>query len=294
MRTSFVLLPEDGKCFIDKRTGERYDVDFFDVKTWDEYRLSPCIKPPLAPGLLDNRKSLIEALTESLQSLPGSTKRSSWVFGNDASPEGGPEMASHKAGEGVSEITDATVHAALEVRGPEGSAPVLGPSMAESYRRGSTATACTIPRDEALAYLSRTLADVRKFKEELAFRPEHEAANAYPPLAYMFTKSVPTVYGARVASREAIKYSDAYDDLAFAAGDGVVLASAAMLPRGYRCVKNGNVESDRGHVGLLGDIEGVGKALLAIMEARAKGVGRGEEHVRPSDGSVYRDLRAAR
>jgi pimeloyl-ACP methyl ester carboxylesterase len=41
MRTSFALLPEDGRCFIDKRTGERYDVDFFDVNTWDEYRLSP-------------------------------------------------------------------------------------------------------------------------------------------------------------------------------------------------------------------------------------------------------------
>lgn len=287
MRTSFALLPEDGKCFIDKRTGERYDVDFFDVQTWDEYRLSPCIKPPLPPGVTDNRKSLIGALTESLPSLPGSGKRSSWAFGRDTSPERGRETVSHKSRDAVSEMVDTAANAASEVPNPEGSPPALEPSMAQSYHRGSIATASTIPREEALAYLARTLAAVRTFKEELAFRAEHEATNVYPPLAYMFAKSVPTVYGARVASREAIKYSDAYDDLAFAAGDGVVLASAAMLPRGYRCVRGGKVETDRGHVGLLGDVEGVGKALLAIIEARAKGVGLGKQHVRPNDaGSV--------
>lgn len=69
----------------------------------------------------------------------------------------------------------------------------------------------------------------------------------------------------------------AYDDLAFAAGDGVVLASAAMLPRGYRCVKDGKVETGRGHVGLL---EAVGKTLQVIIDTRAKGVGLGTDHPR--------------
>jgi pimeloyl-ACP methyl ester carboxylesterase len=282
MRTSFALLPEDGMCFIDKQTGERYDVDFFDVKTWDEYRLSPCVKPPLPPTLPDHRKSLLGALSESLPSLPVSGKRSSWVFGRDASPDRGHETVSNKARNVVSETADTAANAASELANPEGSPPALEPSMGQSYNRGSIATTCTIPRDEAIAYLSRTLADIRAFKKELTFRPEHESNNVYPPLSYMFAKSVPTVYGARVASREAIKYTDAYDDLAFAAGDGVVLASAAMLPRGYRCVRNGKVETDRGHVGLLGDVEGVGKALQAIIEARAKGVGLGKDHVRPS------------
>jgi pimeloyl-ACP methyl ester carboxylesterase len=287
MRTSFALLPEDGKCFIDKRTGERYDVDFFDVKTWDEYRLSPCIKPPLLPDVPEHRKSLIGALSESLPSLPGAGKRSSWTFGRDASPDRGRETVPNNAREAVSESGDTVANAATEIVNPEGSPPALEPSMVQSYHRGSMATACTIPRDDAIAYLSRTLAEIRNFKEELTFRPEHEANNVYPPLAYMFAKSVPTVYGARVTSREAIKYTDAYDDLAFAAGDGVVLASAAMLPRGYRCVRNGKVETDRGHVGLLGDVEGVGKALQAIIEARAKSVGLGKDHVRSGDaGSV--------
>jgi hypothetical protein len=81
----------------------------------------------------------------------------------------------------------------------------------------------------------------------------------------------------RVANKEAIKYTDAFDDLAFAAGDGVVLASAAQLPSGYRCVKGGRVESDRGHVGLMGDLEGMGRCIAAEIDARAKGVGLGRQ-----------------
>ena len=285
MRTSFVLLPEDGKCFIDKETGLRHDVDFFDVKIWDEYRLSPCIKPPLAPGFSDHRKSLMSALSESLPTLP-SPKRSSRTFGRDASPDRGHETISNKARNAASETADVAANAASEVANPENGPPSLEPEMGQAYNRGSIATACTIPRDEAIAYLSRTLREVRAFKAELAFKPEHDSCNVYPPLAYMFAKSTPTVFGARVASRASIKYTDAYDDLAFAAGDGVVLASAAMPPRGYRCVKNGKVETDRGHVGLLGDIEGVGKALQAIIEARAKGVGLGRRNGRPNGGDI--------
>ena len=85
------------------------------------------------------------------------------------------------------------------------------------------------------------------------------------------------MYGARVSSREQIKHEDAYDDLAFAAGDGVVLASASMLPPSYRIIRGGLVESERGHVSLLGDLQGVGKCLLALVKGRKEGVGLGPE-----------------
>lgn len=126
-----------------------------------------------------------------------------------------------------------------------------------------------------MAYLGRALADVRRFKEELSFNPDHQEGNHYPPFAVAFGKSVPTVYGARVWTREHIKQQDAYDDLAFAAGDGVCLASAAMLPPGYRIIKDGLVKSDRGHVGLLGDLEGMGQCLKALVRGRREGVGWG-------------------
>ena len=67
----------------------------------------------------------------------------------------------------------------------------------------------------------------------------------------------------------------AYDDLQFASGDGVCLAKAAMFPEGYRCAEGGRVKTERGHVGLLGDLEAVGRFLLAVVQERRQGVGLG-------------------
>ena len=97
------------------------------------------------------------------------------------------------------------------------------------------------------------------------------------PAAVIYGKTTPTVYGAKVVSREAIKYASAYDNLAFASGDGVVLAKAAMLPDGYQVARGGLVSSERGHVTLLGDLEAVGRCLRATQAARRKGVGMGGE-----------------
>lgn len=116
---------------------------------------------------------------------------------------------------------------------------------------------------------------MKAFKEALDPKSSHTNANLYPPAAVIYGKSTPTVYGAKVASREAIKHADAYNELAFASGDGVVLARAAMLPEGYAVVKGGVISSDRGHVTLLGDLEAVGRAVNAVLAARRKGVGMG-------------------
>lgn len=72
--------------------------------------------------------------------------------------------------------------------------------------------------------------------------------------------------GARVDGVEGIKRADAYEELVFGAGDGVCLARAAMLPVGYRCVKR--VAVDRGHITLLGDLEGVGGCVAGIRRER--------------------------
>lgn len=153
---------------------------------------------------------------------------------------------------------------------------LVGPT---AHPRGAaqpkTAATTNIPRGLAMSYLERTLADVRQFKEDLVFKESHQMKNRYPPFSVIFGKSVPTVYGARVESKEQIKRQDAYDDLAFAAGDGVCLASAAMLPPGYRVIKDGMVKTDRGHVGLMGDLEGMGQCLLALVRGRKLGVGLG-------------------
>ena len=91
----------------------------------------------------------------------------------------------------------------------------------------------------------------------------------------MYGRDVPTVYAVRVAGRDAIARADAFNDLVFRGGDGVVLARAAMLPDGYSLVRGGKVLTDRGHMTMLGDLAGVGRALAAVVRGRRKGVGLG-------------------
>ncbi|KAA8642093.1 hypothetical protein EYZ11_001192 [Aspergillus tanneri] len=283
-RTSFALLPEDGHCFIDKRTKEEYRVDFFSAEAWDEYRLSPCISPafpPMTPkgmALMDNiprlgkRFSTVLSSKESLSSDDTAADPASPRSGGASEGEQTPgQKTTHNFLGPTSDIAERVSTIAPNIDG------VVGPT---SHMRGSSnvkaTTAITIPRAAAFSYLERTLAEVLRFKQELAFNPSHHSSNSYPPFAVLYGKSVPTVYGARVWSREQIKHQDTYDDLAFAAGDGVCLASAAMLPPGYRIIKGGLVKSDRGHVGLLGDLEGVGQCLQALLRGRRERVGLGD------------------
>ena len=264
LRTSFALLPETGVCFFNGKTKERYDVDFFDANTWEEYRLSPCLRPPLPPfNPQEQRKSLFDTVSDSIASLP---KRASFAMSRDASPQRRPSPT-RKIRRAAEQLEDSALEPTMNSPPPQGS------TDASQNFANSVKTRVTLPHDAAHEYLKRTLSSVIEFKRSTSFRPEHQASNIYPPAAVLYGKTIPTVFGARVASREAIKHADAYDNLAFAPGDGVVLFKAAMLPPGYRVVRDGLVQSERGHVGLLGDLEGVGKCLLAIIGGRKRGIG---------------------
>ncbi|KAI7976316.1 hypothetical protein EIK77_010789 [Talaromyces pinophilus] len=315
IRTSYVLLPDDGRCFINKDTKEDYLVDFFDVNSWDKHALSPCITAPLPPSgnETNNRKGIMDNLPSSLSTLPRiglgkkrlsmKLSKSNSVSSYGQTPRASREKDQRENAPGGSENEEIPVGsksqggAAAIAGGTAGG--ILGPNTAKTPPEINTnqattssssipsnmntgagnaaAATSTIPREEALAYLERTLKEVKQFRQELAFNEAHQKANRYPPFAVMYSKALPTVYGARVASRDDIKRTDAYDDLAFAAGDGVCLASAAMLPHGYRVIKHGLVRSERGHVGLLGDLEGVGQCLLALVRGREAGVGVNHE-----------------
>ncbi|KAJ5457793.1 hypothetical protein N7475_009181 [Penicillium sp. IBT 31633x] len=302
-RTSFALLPEDGHCFIDKQSKNEFRIDFFDPKTWEEYRLSPCTGPALpAP-----QTSIGNVGSIGLKDIPIIGKRFSMGPRDDSDEylaqdphdlpsDGHHGHHGHHGHNGHHHPVTATDkdtprHNPPHIPPPNPAAyaaekanPIDGLVGPGSHPRGSAvtskaATACTIPHAAAMEYLERTLRDTKRFKENLAFRPSYHSENRYPPAAVLYGKTVPTVYGARVVSRDSIKQVDAYDDLAFAAGDGVCLASAAMLPPGYRIIKDGLVKSDRGHVGLLGDLEGVGQCLRALHRGRKEGVGLGEKEL---------------
>lgn len=264
LRSSFLLLPDSGKCFINKESKEEYPVNFFDVEHWKQYAWSPCIAPALPP-LSPPEKTLFGSVTDmlpSMSSLPLPGRKSSVTRSKDQ--KSNISEAANSASTKLNDLANPSATRAMD------------PQMS-SHPNNNSGPQSTIPLPDALAYLKRTLDATLAFKAELAPNPAHRAGNVYPPLAVLFANNTPTVAAARVASREAIKCADAYDDLQFGSGDGVCLARAAMLPEGYTCARGGRVRTERGHVGLLGDLEAVGKCLLAVIDGRRSGVGTGTE-----------------
>ncbi|PHH85308.1 hypothetical protein CDD83_614 [Cordyceps sp. RAO-2017] len=271
IRTSFVLLPDDGFCFINKETGEEYPVDFFNPDDWVKWRLSPCVASVLPPYNRDRQQ-----MSSPLSSLfPNSLLK------------GGRSDKKAVDGPGSSGNNDRKAAQPGLVAGPLHKDRIIAPQLdTETHaarptpqQQSSRPPSPSAPdRDRYVRYLGRTLAATRKFRRELAHRPAHESSNAYPPHAVLYGKSIPTVYAAQVPNQDAMLCSDAYDDLLFRPGDGVVLAREAMLPEGYALVRHGRVSTERGHLTMLGDMPAVGLALRALLRGRRKGIGLGSGH----------------
>ncbi|KAL2164440.1 hypothetical protein VTH06DRAFT_3656 [Thermothelomyces fergusii] len=261
LRTTFVFLPEDGFGFVDKVTKEEYRIDFYNVQDWIKYRLCPCVSGPPLPALSRSSSTLgsLLSLSDSLPSLP----LRSWS---------GTQSKKHHHG-AAPEARDA---AQLSRLVPPVDVQQPGPERQRRERQQKTDDGSSAARARNIAYLARTLAETKQFRAELAHKPAHQEANAYPPLAVLYAKDIPTTYAAGVAGREAIARADAYDDLLFASGDGVVLAREAMLPPGYELVRGGRVCTDRGHITMLGDLPAVGRGLAALVRGRSKGIGLGK------------------
>ncbi|KZL83812.1 hypothetical protein CI238_09880 [Colletotrichum incanum] len=260
LRTTFVFLPDDGCCFVNKDTKEEYRINFHDVNDWIKYRLSPCIEPPLPP-LIPKEKSTTFGSLLSVRSRSSSEKKQ-----NHTLP---PSLAD--AARKVEQAREGNMNPQIDGN-TRNQASNTKPSP---FTKGSSGTPTPANRARNLAYLERVLAEVKQFRAETQFNPAHSEANVYPPLGVIYGKEIPTVYAVKVASREAIAHHGAYDDLIFRAGDGVVLAREAQLPEGYELVRGGRVSTERGHLTMLGDMPAVGKALEAVVRGRRKGIGLG-------------------
>ncbi|KAF4983881.1 hypothetical protein FZEAL_822 [Fusarium zealandicum] len=241
MRTSFVFLPEDGFCFVDRATGEEYPIDFYDPQEWVKWHLSPCMQATLPPFKRQHSSSLSSFISSSLRARA------------DSKSEKQPPSPTTVARD----------------RNP------IAPQLNGSGAHVDEPSPSDPERERYLKYLARILPTIRRFRSELAHSPSLQEANAYPPHAVLYGKSIPTVYAAQVANRDGIRRADAYDDLLFRPGDGVTLAKEAMLPDGYSIVRGGRVCTERGHITMLGDLPSVGRALEALVRGRRKGIGLG-------------------
>lgn len=255
LRTTFVFLPEDGHCFIDKETGEPYPIDFFNADDWVKTGLSPCVTATLPA--LNPRPS--GGLGSYLRNRSNSVKR----LGQSNSPAGGAKSEFMK---------ERALNPQLDSN--RSGSPPKAPSPFSAGGHAATPPP-PVNRDKYVAYLRRILPEIKQFRAELAHNPAHSEANVYPPIAMMYGKNTPTVSAARVAGRQGIPCQDAYDDLVFRSGDGVVLAREAQVPEGYELVSGGRICTERGHLTMLGDMPAIGKALEAVVKGRKKGIGLG-------------------
>ncbi|KAM3468867.1 hypothetical protein MY5147_007533 [Beauveria neobassiana] len=260
IRTSFALLPEDGFCFVDKNTGEPLPVDFLDPMSWVRYRLSPCLEPPL-PALAKSSSSSSPAIAMSSSSLSSFLPHS---FLRPRSDSKGDRLQNELDPMTPSMTTTTTA-----------TTTTPSSSSLSTITEAAWLAAADDDRRANYEYLRRTLADIRAFRREARHDARLQASNAYPPLAVLYGKAIPTVCAAAVHGRDGIARADAYDDLVFRSGDGVVLAREAMLPEGYALVRGGRVSTERGHITLLGDLPALGRALKALVRGRRKGIGLG-------------------
>lgn len=308
LRTTFVFLPEDGFCFIDKVTGEEYPIDFFNPDDWVKYRLCPSVGGPALPPFVKRPGPL-----GSLLSLPDSLSLNRGRSSSEASTAPPRKLTKDRTlapqMDGSSSATTGhngeQPNAHSHPHQNQQNAPVARRTNSPPKRRSnSKPDAETAPADadaapalssaaqqRNYAYLKRVLAETKRFRAESQHDPRHQAADAYPPIAVIYGKGTPTCMGARVAAREAIPCSDVYDHLAFGSGDGVVLARWAMPPAGYEIVRGGRISTDKGHISILGDFHAVGRAVASVLRGREKGIGLGRGAGTASDAVEDRGLR---
>lgn len=283
LRTTFVFLPEDGFCFIDKVTGEEYNIDFFNPDDWVKYRLCPSVGGPALPPFANKRTGSLGSFLSLPDALSLTRGRSASDVSTRKQIPSPPRKLTKDRGlapqmDASSSATEHREQQQQQQQRPQPQ-PVTRTSSPSNHGSGSARSDGEQHHARNLAYLARTLAEVKQFRAELAHRPAHQAANAYPPIAVIYGKEIPTVCAARVSCREAIPCADVYDDLVFRSGDGVVLAREAMPPPGYEIVKGGRVSTDKGHISILGDMNAVGRAVGSVLRGRAKGIGTGTGHV---------------
>ena len=305
LRTSFLLLPTHGRGFFDKNTGEGIPLDFFDVEQWVRYRFSPCIDPPL-PAYTKTKDGLLSSLTVKIpgrkqsnsiskSNTPTSSSRQSTL--DSSTSDSDRENPVRQAGENVRDEARDAVPNKVSINPDMSSTPHNDSSNHINALHVNSHLNPPIARADAIAYLTRILPQIKQFKLDLQHREKLERENRYPPFAVLYGHSCATVASVRVHGSPNDQYAssigamDVYDDLGFGDGDGVVLVREAMIPTGYRIVQGGIVGSERGHLGLCGDLVAMGGLLSAINRGREKGIGLGRKEEAVKEGVMNMDIK---
>lgn len=257
-RSSFYLLPTDGRCFEvpvgeveqdeeelteQQRKGRFKDVDFLDPDVWNELGLSPCLQ-------VGRGQQMIALVRKGAgEGVEGGNKNSQAVQSEAtsdldvASPqgEGKPNGLTMGVVEGLADGNnplptddlgpDAQEQQALQPENRQG-APRNNPddSSEVDFNKLDYPT-------QSWLYLERTLSEVRQFWHDIerGFDASKLEDGSYPPLMLLTSGRTPSVRGALVGVeasdwKDDVRAGD-YSRMTYGAGDGVITRrSATTLP----------------------------------------------------------------
>lgn len=268
MRSLYAFLPLSGRVFANERTGEWYDLDYFDPETWVEYNLNPLVS---STRRRHEEESKLPHTETDVLSPPSSLEASGLSLLPPLSPMGSLTLISSRIKLPQISITRKTrriTNLQMQKRSKGG---MVSPHVVED-----DSDKLAISFSEAYAYLADTLKRTKEWLLGLEYR--EELASKYPPLAVVYGDKVPSVRGSYVNSRQDIR-DGSYYHFFYGRGDGVV-HQKWLLPenKGFKMHDPktgeghivGKFASSFGHVNLMGDIEAMADGLHAIVEADKK------------------------
>lgn len=270
MRSSFCFLPLNGRVFANKKTGEWYDLDYFNPDTWVEYNLNPLVastrKQTEQPGSTE-----ISVL--SLDTLVATQTSPEEPHSNTSSPIGSISSRIKLIPNGLNRKAKllSLTNLQMQKRHRLGLASPTSPPVSDE-----PATRYSFSFSEAYDYLSATLKLAKSYVLGLDYN--EELSDQYPPLAVVYGNKVPSVRGSYVRSKQDIKDGNYYEFF-YGQGDGVVHLKWLMPEnKGFKSHNPktgeghivGRFPSSAGHVNLMNDFEAMAHGLSAIVEANKK------------------------
>lgn len=273
MRSSFVFLPLDGRCFVERGTSRKFNLDFFDPQLWVKLGLSPLVDEQRTQNLpvagIDKKQAAQDekkmARTETKTKLP---QPGVSAEGRDLLGILNPiPLIRSLSGSNDGQSTDR----------PKSPLRQLNPlSLLSKFSSSSSDTANSkdqteTPDDQnellfqtsqqdSVKYLERTLKRTKEFLSSLDYIPGKQ----YPPLVMVYSNEIPTVRGVHIQGLKDVKLGN-YDDFCYGPGDGVVYHKW-LLPqqRGFPVVAK--INTDCGHVSLMSDIDAMAKAFISLVD----------------------------
>ncbi|GAV48484.1 hypothetical protein ZYGR_0I07810 [Zygosaccharomyces rouxii] len=278
MRSSFAFLPLDGRCFVERGTSKKFNLDYFDPQIWIKLGLSPLVDedrvmdPHSAPKVakkqsFEDEKRMAKTETKTKLPQPGISTEGKDLLGilnpiplirsisgsNDkepsdpSSPDGKTSFRQWNPFSLVTRLSSSATDAADLTQHRE-----IQDDQNDMLFKTS--------HEECVRYLERTLKRTKEFLSSLDYKPEKN----YPPLVMVYSNQVPTVRGVHIQGLKDVKLGH-YDDFCYGPGDGVVYHKW-LLPeqRGFPVVAK--INTDCGHVSLMSDLDAMAKAFISLVD----------------------------